>query len=148
MKGIGFFLLAAMLVFGAAGCSEDETTIVSNDPPNPDVVNPYSASSNTANSIAFEDVSAVLGATPLFEGYIRNVGSVKSEIFEVHFKLTSGDIAVQNDSMAALTATILEPGQRTRFESALSPAGKKQVTLTYWGMDGTKKTPEYTMEVQ
>lgn len=147
MKGIGFFLLAAVLVFGAAGCSEDETTVVSNDPPNPDVVKPYSASSNRANTIAFEDVSAVLGGTPLFEGYIRNVGSVKSEIFEVHFKLTSGDTAIQSDSTAALTASVLEPGMRTRFESSLSPAGLKQVTLTYWGMDGTKKTEEYTMEV-
>jgi len=148
MKGIVSFLLAAVMVFGVAGCSEDEVKITSNDPPNPDVVIPYSAPSNIAESIAFEDVTAVLGATPKFEGYIRNVGSVTSEIFEVKFNLTAGDVAVQDTQLATLTATILDPGMRTKFSGTPAPAGLTQVTLTYWGVDGTKTTPKYTMSVQ
>lgn len=148
MKGFGFFLLAAVMVIGAAGCSDDEVKITSNDPPNPDVVIPYSAPSNNASAIAFEEVTAHLGADPIFTGYIRNVGKKTTESFEVHFNLTVGDLAVQDDAQADMTATILDPGMRTKFEGTPDPDGHTPVTLTYWGMDGTKMTQKYSISIQ
>lgn len=153
MKCVRLFLLAAVIVFGAAGCSEDEVKTTSNDPLYPDVVTTYQAPSTNADAIAFEDVTATLGDTKLaipakFTGYIRNVGEVTTKSFEVKYNLTDGDTAIQNTSSAALTATILEPGMKTEFSGALAPAGRKQVTLTYWGVDGKKTTQKYTMTVQ
>lgn len=148
MKGFGLFLLVAVMVFGAAGCGEDEVATTSNDPLYPDAVTTYHAPSNDADDIAFEEVTAQLGTINTFTGYIRNVGSTTSETFEVHYKLSVGDIAIQDDSAASMTASILEPGMRTAFEGSLTPGTYTSVTLTYWGVDGTRTTQEYTLTAQ
>jgi hypothetical protein len=148
MKGTGLFLLVAAMVFAAAGCGEDEVATTSNDPLYPDVVTTYHAPSNDADNIGFEEVTAQLGTVKKIQGYIRNVGSETSETFEVHFKLSAGDIAVQDDTTASLTANILDPGMRTSFEGSLSPGTFTQVTLTYWGTDGPRTTQEFTLSVQ